>query len=31
VPVSLLSLGIASPAKITLYCTTDPGPPPEGP
>jgi hypothetical protein len=31
VPVSLLSLGIASPANITLYCTTDPGPPPEGP
>lgn len=31
VPVSLLSLGIASPAKITMYCTTDPGPPPEGP
>ena len=31
VPVSLLSLGIASPAKFTLFCTTDPGPPPEGP
>jgi hypothetical protein len=31
VPVSLLSLGIASPAKFTLFCTTDPGPPPVGP
>jgi hypothetical protein len=31
VPVSLVSLGIASPVRFTFYCTTDPGPPPVGP
>lgn len=31
VPVSLLTVGIASPALITLYCTTDPVEVSEGP
>lgn len=30
-PVTLLSLGAASPAIVTLYCNTDPGDVPEGP
>lgn len=31
VPLSLLTLGMASPSRLTLYCSTESPPPPSGP